>query len=153
MRTPHGPVALPIDWETICHVWDMDAGYPGSAAYRDYHRKTRYHLKPWNIAGQPYRRDDALALVREHARDFVARVGQRLDAYAAARGRAGVICCALDTELLGHWWYEGPVWIAAVVDEAAAAGVELCTASDAALTAALDVKYLAIKVFSKTSGR
>ncbi len=26
--------------------------------------------------------------------------------------------CALDTELLGHWWHEGPEWLAAVIEEA-----------------------------------
>jgi 1,4-alpha-glucan branching enzyme len=99
--------------------------------YRDYHRKTRYHLKPWNIAGEPYRYDDAVAQTREHARDFVAKVGKRLDDYAAERGRAGLVCCAIDTELLGHWWYEGPLWLEAVIEEADAAGLELRTVSDA----------------------
>ena len=27
--------------------------------------------------------------------------------------------CAFDTELLGHWWYEGVAWLSAVIDEAA----------------------------------
>jgi 1,4-alpha-glucan branching enzyme len=129
--TPEGIVAVPIDWETICLVWDMDAGYPTASAYRDYHRKTRYHLKPWNVDGRPYRRDDALAQARDHARDFVAKVGERLDAYAAERGRPGLVCCALDTELLGHWWYEGPQWLEAVLEQAEAAGVELRTVSEA----------------------
>ena len=29
----------------------------------------------------------------------------------------GLVVCALDTELLGHWWYEGVAWLAAVVEE------------------------------------
>jgi 1,4-alpha-glucan branching enzyme len=131
IRTPEGPIAVPIDWETICLVWDMERGYPTAPGYRDYHRRTRYDLKPWNVAGEPYRRDDALAQAREHARDFVGRVAVRLDAYSAERGRPGLVCCALDTELLGHWWYEGPQWLAAVIEEAAAAGVELRTVSQA----------------------
>jgi 1,4-alpha-glucan branching enzyme len=128
---PEGVVAVPIDWETICLVWDRENGYPGAAAYRDYHRKTRYHLRPWNVAGRAYRWDDALALARDHAHDFVAKVAKRLDAYAAARGRPALVCCALDTELLGHWWYEGPFWLGAVVEEARAAGLELRTVSEA----------------------
>jgi 1,4-alpha-glucan branching enzyme len=131
VRTPEGVVAVPIDWDTICLVWDMDDGYPTAPAYRDYHRKTRYHLKPWNTAGEPYDHEAAAAQAREHARDFVARVAERLDAYSAERGRPGVVCCALDTELLGHWWYEGPLWLEAVIDEAQAAGVELRTVADA----------------------
>ena len=131
IRTNEGVVAVPIDWQTICLVWDMDSGYPAAGAYRDYHRKTRYHLKPWSVTGEPYDHEAAKALAREHARDFVSKVGERLDAYAADRGRPGLICCALDTELLGHWWYEGPLWLEAVVEEAAAADVELRTVSDA----------------------
>ena len=37
----------------------------------------------------------------------------------------GLLCCALDTELLGHWWYEGPAWLAAVLEEAPRQGLEL----------------------------
>ncbi|HEX4718720.1 MAG TPA: 1,4-alpha-glucan branching protein domain-containing protein [Thermoleophilaceae bacterium] len=128
---PEGVVAVPIDWQTICLIWDMQDGYPGARAYRDYHRRTRYDLRPWNVAGEPYRHEDALALTREHARDFVAKVRARLDGYASERGRPGLVCCALDTELLGHWWYEGPAWLAAVLEEAPVAGVELRTISDA----------------------
>jgi 1,4-alpha-glucan branching enzyme len=131
VRTAEGAVAVPIDWDTIGLVWDMQDGYPTAAAYRDYYRKTRYDLKPWNTAGEPYSHEDAVTQAREHARDFVAKVGRRLDVYAAERGRAGLVCCAIDTELLGHWWYEGPLWLAAVIEEADAAGVELRTVSDA----------------------
>ncbi|MFL5893767.1 MAG: 1,4-alpha-glucan branching protein domain-containing protein [Thermoleophilaceae bacterium] len=131
VRTPEGVIAVPIDWETIRLVWDLDSGYPAAAGYRDYHRKTRYELKPWNVGGGPYRRDEALALARRHAREFVAAVAGRLDAHAGARDGEGLVCCALDTELLGHWWYEGQAWLAAVIAEAHAAGVALRTVSDA----------------------
>ena len=131
VATPEGLVAVPIDWETICLVWDRDEGYPAAGVYRDYHRRTRYDLKPWNVAGEPYDHTAAVAQARADAHDFVTHVAARLDAYSAARGRPGLVCCALDTELLGHWWYEGPVWLAAVVAEAEAAGVELRTVSDA----------------------
>jgi 1,4-alpha-glucan branching enzyme len=39
--------------------------------------------------------------------------------------------CALDTELLGHWWHEGPRWLAAVLDEAAAQGLALARLDEA----------------------
>jgi 1,4-alpha-glucan branching enzyme len=38
---------------------------------------------------------------------------------------------AIDTELLGHWWWEGPEWLAEVVAAADGAGVELVTLSEA----------------------
>ena len=39
--------------------------------------------------------------------------------------------CALDTELLGHWWYEGIAWLEAVVEECARQGLELVRLDDA----------------------
>jgi 1,4-alpha-glucan branching enzyme len=41
------------------------------------------------------------------------------------------VCCALDTELLGHWWYEGMHWLEFVLDEARLQGVPVATVSDA----------------------
>jgi 1,4-alpha-glucan branching enzyme len=131
VATPEGVVAVPIDWQTIRLVWDTEHGYPASGEYRDYHGRTRYDLKPWNIAGKPYRHEQALELARTHAREFIGAVAERLDAYSSERGGEGLVCCALDTELLGHWWYEGPAWLAAVFEEADAADISLRTVSDA----------------------
>jgi len=39
--------------------------------------------------------------------------------------------CAVDTELLGDWWHEGPLWLAAVVEQAAAQGLSLARLDDA----------------------
>ena len=112
-------------------VWYISGGYPVSGEYRDYHGRTVHDLKPWNNAGRPYRHSEALALAREHARDFVERAIARLDAHRGERGRPGLLCCPLDAELLGHWWYEGPAWLAGVLDEARARGLRLATVSEA----------------------
>ncbi len=133
VATEAGPVAVPIDWQTIELIWGAD-GYPAHPAYRDYHRRSSHDLRPWNSGGEPYDHDAALGLVREHARDFVASVIGRLDAHWAERGRPGLVCCALDTELIGHWWYEGPAFLAALLEAAPEAGLELAT-----LPAALDM--------------
>jgi 1,4-alpha-glucan branching enzyme len=126
VATPAGPVAVPLDWETVELVWGV-SGYPSNPHYRDYHGRTLHDLKPWTIGGEPYDHDRAVALASEHARDFLERVAARLDAFATERGKPGLLCCALDTELLGHWWYEGPVWLRAVLAEAESAGVDLVT--------------------------
>jgi 1,4-alpha-glucan branching enzyme len=123
VATEAGPVAVPIDWATVELVWHESAGYPADGAYRNYHGRTEHDLKPWDNAGRPYDREVALTRARTHARDFVARVAARL-------ADGGLLCCALDTELLGHWWYEGQDWLAAVLEEAQRAGLELVTVSD-----------------------
>ena len=123
--TEAGVVAVPIDWATVSLVWNDRTGYPGHGAYRDYHRRTVHDLRPWSNHGAPYDPGQAAVVAREHARDFVARCIARLDAHRADRGRAGLLCCAFDTELLGHWWYEGQIWLRGVLAEASSQGLDL----------------------------
>ncbi|MEJ7717060.1 MAG: hypothetical protein WKF31_03505 [Thermoleophilaceae bacterium] len=73
IATAAGPVAVPIDWDTVDLVWGS-AGYPAGAAYRDSFRRTRHDLAAWSVRGEPYRPADALAQAEDHARDFVDRV-------------------------------------------------------------------------------
>jgi 1,4-alpha-glucan branching enzyme len=125
-----GLVLVPIDRATISLVWS-DGGYPASGVYRDYHHHTVHHHNPWSNDGGAYDHARALALAREHAVDFVARTIARLrDAGAGLHG-GGLAVCALDTELLGHWWYEGVAWLAAVVEECSRQGLELMRLDDA----------------------
>jgi 1,4-alpha-glucan branching enzyme len=137
IATASGVVLVPIDRGTISLVWS-DGGYPASGAYRDYHHHTIHHHNPWNNDGHAYDHAEARALAREHAADFVARTLQRLrDAGASARTGGsplpggGLVVCALDTELLGHWWYEGIEWLRAVVHECSRQGLELVRLDDA----------------------
>ncbi len=125
-----GVVLAPIDRATIARVWS-DSGYPAHGSYRDYHHHTVHHHNPWANDGSAYEHDFALALAREHAREFVAATIQRLraanetDDGAPSLPGGGLVVCALDTELLGHWWYEGIAWLRAVVEECDREGLSL----------------------------
>jgi 1,4-alpha-glucan branching enzyme len=128
--TEAGVRLVPIDRSTISLVWSDD-GYPAAGAYRDYHHHTVHHHKPWSNAGGEYDHTAALALAREHAADFVARTGERLARAAAQDQPAPLVVCAVDTELFGHWWYEGIEWLRAVVAECSRQGVRLVGLDDA----------------------
>ena len=123
VKTDEGPVLWPIDRQIIDLVWGA-RGYPADGAYRDSHRLTPRHHRVWANGGGPYDFNRALARAAEHARDFVERVRARVE-------HGGVCVCALDTELLGHWWYEGLHWLRAVLDEAARQGLSMTTLDDA----------------------
>jgi 1,4-alpha-glucan branching enzyme len=125
-----GPLLVPLDRATMSLVWS-DRGYPAAGAYRDYHHHTVHHHNPWANDGGAYDHAAALALASEHAADFVARTCARLSSAGAGLPGGGLVVCALDTELLGHWWYEGIAWLRAVVAECAAQGLELLRLDDA----------------------
>jgi 1,4-alpha-glucan branching enzyme len=114
---------VPIDREVIELVWSP-GGYPSRAPYRAYHRRSPRDHHPWAVDGAPYDAGRARAQCREDARDFVARVAARI-------ADGGLCVCAVDTELLGHWWYEGPWWLGDVVAECRAQGVELLPLDEA----------------------
>jgi 1,4-alpha-glucan branching enzyme len=123
VATVDGPVLWPVDRSVMSLVWS-ERGYPSGPGYRNYHGLTDHHHRVWRNDGSVYDPAAAEALVVADARDFVVRVRERV--------REGGVCvCALDTELLGHWWYEGSRWLAAVVDEAARQGLRMTDLDDA----------------------
>lgn len=130
IATDDGPLLVPIDRATIELAWS-DAGYPSHAAYRDYHAFTVHHHRVWRNDGATYDHAAALAQARADAADFVARAIARLDEGSRALGRPALAVCALDTELLGHWWYEGIAWLGAVIEEAERQGLALAPLDEA----------------------
>jgi 1,4-alpha-glucan branching enzyme len=70
-------------------------------------------------------------VARRQAAEFVTAVAKRLERFRGERGRAGLLTFAIDTELLGHWWWEGPAWLAEVLRLAPEHAIDLVTASEA----------------------
>ena len=123
LATEAGPLLVPIDRAAVDLVWGAD-GYPSHAAYRDHHHRTARDHHPWANDRAVYDPARAAGQAASDAADFVARVTARV-------ADGGLCVCALDTELLGVWWHEGPAWLALVVQEAARAGLELVHLDDA----------------------
>jgi len=111
LRSPAGPLLVPIDRALIELVWS-DAGYPSRGAYRDTRRLTGHRHQAWAVADAPYDAARGAAQARADAADFAEQ--------AAARVRhGGLAVVAFDTELLGLHWHEGVTWLAELL---AAAG-------------------------------
>ena len=105
-------------------VWSAAVGYPGDPAYREFHRKDdRSGLRYWSVtattvdlgAKAPYRVPDAAARVKAHAAHFTASVRRTLEAHRAATGVPGLLTTTFDSELFGHWWFEGVDWLGLVL--------------------------------------
>ena len=133
-------VAFGRDLQVSYRVWSPKSGYPGHAAYRDFH--TYDHttgLKPARVTGRnvpsqdkaPYDPLRADAAVDTHVADFVEVIRRRLVSESARIGRPAHVVAAFDTELFGHWWYEGPVWLERVLRALPEAGIQVGTLSDA----------------------
>jgi 1,4-alpha-glucan branching enzyme len=121
--SPAGIVLWPIDRAVVELVWHPD-GYPSRGPYRDSWRRTEHEHRPWAVDGSVYDPARAREQARADAAEFVGRVRERV-------AGGGLCVCALDTELLGHWWHEGPAWLGFVAGEAAAQGLRLVHLDDA----------------------
>jgi len=133
-------IAFGRDLQVSYRVWSPKSGYPGHGAYRDFHTFDHVTgLKPVRVTGRtvpseekaPYDPQRADRAVDAHVADFVEVARNRLIEESGRIGRPAHVVAAFDTELFGHWWYEGPVWLERVLRALPAAGVRIGTLSDA----------------------
>ena len=120
-------------------VWSADWGYPGDGDYREFHKKDHLTgMQYWRVTGPNvelgdkdiYHPDWAQHKVASHASHFAALVEKLLAEHATATGEYGIVAANYDTELFGHWWFEGIDWIREVLRTlAASSSVDLTTAS------------------------
>jgi 1,4-alpha-glucan branching enzyme len=106
-------------------VWSASQGYPGDPFYREFHRKDdRSGLRYWRVTGTTdlgnkaeYSVPMAGERVRAHAEHFTASVRDELAAHRSTTGRDGMVVTTFDSELFGHWWFEGIDWLGLVLRE------------------------------------
>ena len=108
------PRALIRDPRSSMQVWSRHGGYPGDGAYLEFH-KIRYPggLKLWRVTADTaglgdklaYAPDEANSQVLRHAKHFARLLGRVGD--TIQRAGSELIAVPFDTELFGHWWFEG----------------------------------------------
>lgn len=126
-----GPLAFTIDWEAVSWLWSWE-GYPSHPDYAQFEGKSMRGTRIWRIGGGAYDPVAAAEAARAQAREFATAIAARLRDYAGRQGRRGLITFAVDTELIGHWWSEGPIWLEEVLRLLPEAGVRLTTLDRAA---------------------
>jgi 1,4-alpha-glucan branching enzyme len=124
---------------TGLQVWSAEWGYPGDFDYREFHKKDGISgMQYWRVSGagvdladkDAYHPDWAAGRVDSHSAHFASLVTDLLRGYHDSHGRGGIISANYDTELLGHWWFEGVSWLEAVLRRLATSDeVELTTGS------------------------
>jgi 1,4-alpha-glucan branching enzyme len=129
-------IAFIRDPKTTLQVWSRDHGYPGDFHYLEFHKK--HHpggLRLWRITDSKgdlgtkaiYNPKVAAEKVALQAGHFVGLVKETLAAAVAQAGGPAVVCSPYDSELFGHWWFEGPAWLEQVARGLARNGVTSMT--------------------------
>jgi 1,4-alpha-glucan branching enzyme len=157
VRTPQGLAVFARDPAASQSVWSAADGYPGHPDYREFYRDVGFDLeyeyvrpyinadgsrvstglKYYRITGatdekRPYDPEAARRRAARHAEEFVRARRAQARALSGLMAQAPIIVCPFDAELLGHWWFEGPDWLEALIRLTAAAGsgLELVSLGD-----------------------
>ena len=119
-RTRPGVSALVRDPRSSMQVWSRQQGYPGDEWYLEFH-KIRWPggLKLWRVTGsgvdlgdkRSYEPERARGRAGEHARHFADLL------VGLAGAKSSLVVAPFDTELFGHWWFEGVDFLAATYRE------------------------------------
>jgi 1,4-alpha-glucan branching enzyme len=105
-------------------VWSADHGYPGDGNYREFHKKDDVSgLHYWKLTSkktdlaekQLYNPEAAAKRLRENSDHYVGFLQHCLTDQLKATGEPGMVMVSFDTELFGHWWFEGVTWIKEVI--------------------------------------
>jgi 1,4-alpha-glucan branching enzyme len=151
----NGVAAFARDPESSEQVWSSHLGYPGDFDYREYYRDIGFDLdldyiapyildgqiranigiKYYRVTGesqpkQVYNPKAAQVKAELHARDFIQKRRQQVEALAVRADRPPLIVAPYDAELFGHWWFEGPYWLEQVLRIAGENGIRTVSCGD-----------------------
>lgn len=113
-------VAFTRHQEVAMQVWSGEKGYPGEPDFLDFHKKHyRSSLRYWRVTDakvdmqykQPYNPDWVWGKLEKQAHHFVQCIEGTVRHYKQQSGKDATLCLPFDTELFGHWWFEGPYFI------------------------------------------
>jgi len=106
--------------ELSMHVWSGKTGYPGNGDYLDFHKKqfpsaNRY----WRITDvsadmaykQLYHPEAVWQKLDLQTNHFIHHSENTVNFFKNQTGKDATLTLAFDTELFGHWWFEGPMFL------------------------------------------
>jgi len=108
-------------------VWSAADGYPGDGCFREFHKKDdKSGMQYWRITssttdlGDKMLYDPVLAYnkVCENSDHYTHLIENLLRDYKNSHdGKEGLVMVSFDTELFGHWWFEGVEFIKQVIEK------------------------------------
>lgn len=105
-------------------VWSGDIGYPAEPDYLDFHKRhLDSMLRYWRVTDKKadmlyktlYYPEWTIKKIDLQANHFIHHLENTLNWYYNKTGYQGTLCTPFDTELFGHWWFEGPEFVRAVI--------------------------------------
>jgi len=147
--SPAGVAFFGRDSTSTLPVWSARDGYPGHGSYREFHRDLGWDLgeelltqagitsrRPLGLKlhrvtsqaasleqKQPYEPGTARAQVIADAGDYLKGRSAELQHLSGVMDRAPLLLAPFDAELFGHWWYEGPQFLAELFRQGPSLGV------------------------------
>ena len=139
IASKNGVVFFGRDPEASKQVWSAQEGYPGDFNYREFYRDIVYDIneekvkkyihpagfrfdsgiKIHKITGKVgldkkelYDRNQAMEMVDTHAGNYMFNRERQVEYLASIMDRKPIVVAPFDTELFGHWWFEGPEFLA-----------------------------------------
>ncbi|MEW6709762.1 MAG: 1,4-alpha-glucan branching protein domain-containing protein [Candidatus Riflebacteria bacterium] len=138
IKCPSGVFAFGRDVESSRQVWSAHEGYPGDFNYREFYRDIgfdldkdslhpfmhetgvrlntgiKYHRITSRAPGEKdyYNYHKAMEIVASHVAHFIESREKQIRHVAGSIGQPPVVVAPYDAELFGHWWYEGPEFLA-----------------------------------------
>ncbi|MBM5808789.1 MAG: DUF1957 domain-containing protein [Cyanobacteria bacterium M_surface_9_m1_291] len=147
--SPGGVAFFGRDSTSTLPVWSARDGYPGHGCYREFHRDLGWDLPEAELAAAgistrrplglklhrvtaqsaaldqklPYDPQAARAQVIVDASDYLKGRAAELQQLTAVMERSPLLVAPFDAELFGHWWYEGPAFLAELFRQGPASGI------------------------------
>lgn len=132
IRTPNGLTIFQRHPLSARLIWDARSGYPSNTSYREFYRDIGWELDPHyvdeftpdnilsgntglkhlSINGDVYDPDIAMHQSKLDAQHFVRSMSEES---CTSNTTKECLILPFDTELFGHWWYEGPQFIDEVI--------------------------------------
>jgi len=106
-------------------VWSGEIGYPAEGDYLDFHKKhANSRLRYWSVTNtkidmaykRQYSPDSVWEKLDLQSNHFIHHIENTVNYYKNMTGKNSVITLSFDTELFGHWWFEGPMFLKYLIE-------------------------------------